>query len=45
VTLVDRDSLAPLLCAGRPAQLLAAAWLGRTRLIDNLAWPDEAPAD
>ena len=45
VTLVDRDTLEPIACAGRAAQLLAAAWLGRTRLIDNLAWPDEAPAD
>ena len=31
----DAESLAPLARADRPGRLLAAAWLGRTRLIDN----------
>jgi pantoate--beta-alanine ligase len=36
VALVDPDSLAPLAVLDRPARLLAAARLGRTRLLDNL---------
>jgi pantoate--beta-alanine ligase len=32
----DAETLAPLECADRPGRLLAAAWLGRTRLIDNV---------
>lgn len=32
----DAESLAPLARADRPGRLLAAAWLGRTRLIDNV---------
>ena len=38
VAVRDADSLAPIhdVAAG-PARILAAAWLGRTRLIDNLA--------
>jgi pantoate--beta-alanine ligase len=35
VAAVDAESLAPLR-ADRPGRVLAAAWLGRTRLIDNL---------
>jgi pantoate--beta-alanine ligase len=37
--LAAADDLAPLVRAERPARLLAAAWLGRTRLIDNIAVP------
>lgn len=46
VAAVDAESLAPLR-ADRPGRVLAAAWLGRTRLIDNLplapACVDERP--
>ena len=37
VELVGADDLVPLGEVERPARLLAAAWLGGTRLIDNLA--------
>jgi pantoate--beta-alanine ligase len=37
VSLCDADSLVPLESLDRPARLLAAAVLGRTRLIDNIA--------
>jgi pantoate--beta-alanine ligase len=37
VALCDADTLAPLDRADRPARLLAAARIGTTRLIDNLA--------
>jgi pantoate--beta-alanine ligase len=36
VELRDAETLAPVDAADRPARLLAAAWLGSTRLIDNL---------
>ncbi len=36
VELRDAETLAPVDGAERPARLLAAAWLGSTRLIDNL---------
>ena len=39
VELRDADTLAPASQLDRPARLLAAARLGRTRLIDNLAVP------
>jgi pantoate--beta-alanine ligase len=37
ISLRDAHSFAPLEKADRPARLLAAAWLGQTRLIDNIA--------
>jgi pantoate--beta-alanine ligase len=37
VTLADSETLQPLERASKPSRLVAAAWLGRTRLIDN--WP------
>jgi pantoate--beta-alanine ligase len=37
VELRDAETLAPVDSATRPARVLAAAWLGGTRLIDNLA--------
>jgi pantoate--beta-alanine ligase len=39
LSLRDAGTLAPLDRADRPARLLAAAWLGGTRLIDNIAVP------
>lgn len=35
VTLADATTLQPLDRASKPSRLVAAAWLGRTRLIDN----------
>jgi pantoate--beta-alanine ligase len=40
----DAETLRPVERADRPARVLAAAWLGRTRLIDNVSLsPKEAP--
>ncbi len=36
LTVRDADTLKPVADASRPARVLAAAWLGRTRLIDNV---------
>jgi pantoate--beta-alanine ligase len=37
LTVVDAESLAPIEHVTGPARIAAAAWLGRTRLIDNVA--------
>ena len=37
VALRNADTLAPIGDLGAPARILAAAWLGKTRLIDNMA--------
>ncbi len=37
ITLSGADDLEPMTGLDRPARLLAAAWMGRTRLIDNVA--------
>ncbi len=39
VEAVEAETLAPLARADRPGRILAAAWLGRTRLIDNVPLP------
>lgn len=45
VEIVDTESLAPIDRLDRPARILAAAWLGQTRLIDNLpVLPATSPA-
>lgn len=37
LTIRDAETLAPITDLTRPARILAAAWLGKTRLIDNMA--------
>jgi pantoate--beta-alanine ligase len=37
VAMRDAETLAPITDMSRPARILAAAWLGKTRLIDNMA--------
>lgn len=39
VEIRDAETLEPVTGLARPARILAAAWLGETRLIDNLAIP------
>jgi pantoate--beta-alanine ligase len=41
VAVRDAETLEPVRDASRPARVLAAAWLGRARLIDNV--PVEIP--
>jgi len=41
VALVDADTLQPVERAERPILLALAAWIGKTRLIDNLGLPDD----
>lgn len=37
IAIRDAETLAPISSLARPARILAAAWLGKTRLIDNMA--------
>jgi len=37
VAIRDAETLAPIADLAQPARILAAAWLGKTRLIDNMA--------
>jgi len=37
IAIRDAETLAPITDLSRPARILAAAWLGKTRLIDNMA--------
>jgi len=42
VDAVDAENLTPLTRSDRPGRVLAAAWLGRTRLIDNVSLSPQA---
>jgi pantoate--beta-alanine ligase len=37
VSIRDAETLAPIADLSAPTRILAAAWLGKTRLIDNMA--------
>jgi pantoate--beta-alanine ligase len=41
VEVVDAELMAPVASVDGPVRIMAAAWLGKTRLIDNVYWKEE----